>query len=74
MSGDHKKAPCTQVAIVKYIYNGINTKWLECGVVHLIRSKWEEEWDEKSFSKYMGILETATVLEKIHDKFAGMKS
>ena len=41
-------------------------------VIHLISSEWTEICDKESVHKYMNILETATVLEQIHDKFAGM--
>ena len=41
-------------------------------VIHIVSSEWTEIWDKESVHKYMNILETATVLEKIHDKFAGM--
>ena len=45
-------------------------------IVFLISSEyeWKEIWDKESVNKYLDILETATVLEQIHDKFAGMTS
>ena len=39
--------------------------------MYLISSEWEEIWDKDSVNKYMDILETATVLQQIHNKFAG---
>ena len=49
-----------------------NTTSLIIVLIYLISSDWEEIWDKESVNKYMDIMETATVLEKIHDKFAGM--
>ena len=37
-------------------------------------AEWKETWDEASAIEYMGILETAAVLEQIHDEFAGNAS
>ena len=34
--------------------------------------EWKEVKDEASATEYLGILETATVLEQIHDNFAGV--
>ena len=41
-------------------------------VIHLISFEWKEIWDKEPVNKYLGILETAAVLEQIYDKFAGM--
>jgi len=33
--------------------------------------EWIESWDEESANEYMGLLETAAVLEQVHDQFPG---
>ena len=41
-------------------------------ILLLYRTDWLEDWDEESVDEYMDILRTATVLEQIHNTFAGM--
>lgn len=36
--------------------------------------EWEELWDEESAHMYADIIETADVLEQIHQRFAGMSN
>ena len=39
-----------------------------------ISVEWEELWDEESAHMYADIIETAHVLEEVHNRFAGINN